>query len=101
MLCAIVKAFTETPMSEVDSYMIAEYRDLFANLQRSYHVKWLVDHLNYIEQLQFSKLNAVDSRIHNAASTLHDLQALRLRMTRDIQRNIAAGYIGDYLFSYP
>ncbi|KAK1372645.1 hypothetical protein POM88_028838 [Heracleum sosnowskyi] len=100
MLCNIVKAFTETPMSEFNYNMIAEYRDLFANLQRSFNVKWLVDHLNYIEKLQFShpliyKLQAVDSRIEYAISKLQDLQALRVRMTKEIHRNVAVGYIGD------
>ena len=86
MLCTIVKDYTRMSMTEVDIEMIAEYRAQFADLQRSFNVKWLVNHLNYIEQFQITrllpdKLDAVDSCIADGS---HD-----------------AGYIGDDLFPGP
>lgn len=112
-LCATVKAFTKTSMNEVDTEMIAEYRAQFADLQRSFNVRWLVNRLDYIEKLRFprpllDKLHAVDSRIDDAKSKLHDLQALRVRMMTESHRDIGTldaspdvGYIGDDLFSSP
>ncbi|XP_063942317.1 uncharacterized protein LOC135150054 [Daucus carota subsp. sativus] len=72
MLCTIVKDYTRTLMTEVDIEMIAEYRAQFANLQRSFNVKWLVNHLNCVEQFQIvhllpDKLDAVDSFIANGS----------------------------------
>ena len=86
MFCTIVKDYTRTSMTEVDTEMIAEYRVQFADLQRSFNVKWLVNHLNCVEQFQIThllpdKLDAVDSWIADG--------------TPD------AGYIGDDLFRGP
>ena len=86
MLCTIVKDYTRMSMTEVDIEMIAEYRAQFADLQRSFNVKWLVNHLNYVEQFQITrlvpdKLDAVDSCIADGS---HD-----------------SGYIGDDLFPGP
>lgn len=85
----------------------------YRSIQRpSFNVKWLVEHLNYIEQLQFSqplldKLHAVDSRVDDGKSKLEDLQDLCTRMTtseahKDVGAmgaSLAVGYIGDDLFS--
>ncbi|KAK1385521.1 hypothetical protein POM88_023256 [Heracleum sosnowskyi] len=110
-LCATVKAFTKTSMNEVDTEMIAEYRAQFADLQRSFNVRWLVNRLDYIEKLRFpdpllDKLHGVDSRIDDAKSKLQDLQALRVRIMTESYRDIGTtdtsldvGYIGDDLFS--
>ena len=73
MLCtSIVKEYTRTSMTEVDIEMIAEYRAQFADLQRSFNVKGLVNHLNCVEQFQIvhllpDKLDAVDSCIANGS----------------------------------
>ncbi|KAK1385520.1 hypothetical protein POM88_023255 [Heracleum sosnowskyi] len=113
MLCTIVKDFTRTSMTEVDIEMITEYRAQFADLQRSFNVRWLVNRLNYIEQLQFprpllDKLDAIDSCIDDAKSKLQDLHALRVRTLTEIHMDIGTkensldiGYIGDDLLSGP
>ena len=82
MFCTIVKDYTRTSMTEVDTEMIAEYRAQFADLQRSFNVKRLVNHLNSLQdKLLPDKLDAVDSWIADG--------------TPD------AGYIGDDLFRGP
>lgn len=112
MLCTTVKAFSKTSLTEVDTETISEYRALFAYLQRSFNVKWLVDRLNNIVQLQFSqplldKFHAVDSRTDDTKSKLQDLQDLRTRMTTEARMEVGTmganlfGYIGDDLFSGP
>lgn len=113
MLCTIVKNFTDTSLMEVDTEMITEYRAQFADLQRSFNVQWLVNHLNSIEQLQCSqslldKLHALDSQIDDARSKLQDLQALGMKTMTEIYRSVrtvgtslVVGNIGEYLFSGP
>lgn len=112
MLCATVKAFTNTCMTKIDAQMLTEYRALFSEMQRSFNVNWLVDRLNYIEQLQFSqplldKLHAVDSLIGDAKSKLQDLHARRSKMMKEIHCDSGTvgaslyGNIGDDMFSGP
>ncbi|KAK1402949.1 hypothetical protein POM88_002554 [Heracleum sosnowskyi] len=64
MLCTSVSEFLRTSITEFSTDIITEYRDLFDDLQeRGFRVHWLVNHLNYIEQVQFSQngLHAIDS----------------------------------------
>ncbi|KAK1359188.1 hypothetical protein POM88_043662 [Heracleum sosnowskyi] len=50
MLCTSVNDFTKISMSEVDTEMIAEYRDVFSGLQKfGFNVSWLVSRLNFVE----------------------------------------------------
>ncbi|XP_074326151.1 uncharacterized protein LOC141664157 [Apium graveolens] len=114
MLCTSLNDFTKIPLMEVNSEMIVEYRDVFAYLQnQGFNVSWLVNRLNYIEHLRFSKplipeLHAIDCHIDDAKSKLQDLQALRVVKMTEIQNafgtmgtNLAAGFIGDDLLSGP
>ncbi|KAK1385525.1 F-box domain-containing protein [Heracleum sosnowskyi] len=113
MLCTMVKNFTKTSLTEVDTEMITEYRAQFADLQRSFNVQWLVNHLNSIEQLQCSqplvdKLHALHSHISDARSKLQDSQTLGMRTMTEIYRNVGTmgtslvvGNIGECLFSSP
>lgn len=112
MLCATVKAFTDTSMTKIDAEMLSEYRAIFSDLQSSFNVNWLIERLNYIEQLQFSqplldKFQAVDSLIGDAKSKLQDLHALRRKMTKEIHGESGTvgaslyGNIGDDMFSGP
>lgn len=98
--------------------MIAEYRDLFSDLQRSSNVKWLLNCLNYIEQLLFwqqdlheidshinyckSKLHDLQTRIDDAKCKLRDLQSLRVEKMTELEKafrimdtKLGVGYIRD------
>lgn len=56
MLCNLVNDFTKITMTEVDTVMIAECREVFSGLQNfGFNISWLVSRLNYIEQLRFSQ----------------------------------------------
>lgn len=79
MLCTSVVDFSKIPFTEVDAEMIAEYRDIFAGLQKlGFNVSWLVNRLNYIDQLHISQplteLKAMDCHIGDAETELQDLQ---------------------------
>ncbi|KAL8099812.1 hypothetical protein AgCh_032174 [Apium graveolens] len=111
MLCATVKAFTNTSITKIDAEIITEYRALFSDLQRSFNVNWLVDRLNYIEQ-QFSqplldKFQEVGSLIGYAKSKSQDLHALRRNTIKEIHGDGGTvgsslfGNIGDDMFSGP
>ncbi|XP_074348922.1 uncharacterized protein LOC141687514 isoform X2 [Apium graveolens] len=128
MLCSSVNVFTKISMSQVDTEMILEHRSVFAALQNlGFNVSWLVNRLNYIEQLRFSQpllpeLHAIDAHIDNAKSRLHDLQILiddakielqdlhtiRAEKMQEIQKafgtmgtNLLVGCIGDDLLYVP
>lgn len=128
MLCTSLIDFTRLSVAEVDSEIIVQYRDLFANLQSlGFDLSWVLSRLNYIEHLRFSKpliteLHAIDCRIDDAKSkvqdmqtqladgmdTLQNLQTLRTEKMREIERdfgtmgtNLAVGSIGDDLLSGP
>ncbi|KAK1403074.1 hypothetical protein POM88_002679 [Heracleum sosnowskyi] len=55
ILCTSISAFITTAMTEINTEMITEYRALFSYLQSSFNLQWLVNHLNYIEQLLISQ----------------------------------------------
>ncbi|XP_074347813.1 uncharacterized protein LOC141686669 [Apium graveolens] len=127
MLCSSVIDFTKIPLTEVDAEMIADYRDIFADLQKlGFNVSWLVNRLNYIERLHFSQplreLHAIDLHIDDAKSKLQDLQiriddakiklqdlhTLRAEKMQEAKKpagtmgvNLAAGYAGYDLLSGP
>ncbi|KAL8099199.1 hypothetical protein AgCh_031752 [Apium graveolens] len=127
-LCTLVNDLTRISMTDVDTEMIAEYRDAFAELQKfGFNVSWLVSRLNYVEQVLFSRpllseLHAIDCRIDEAKSKLQefqgrnddtksklrDLETLRAEKMQEIQKafgtmfkNLLVGHIGDDLFSSP
>ncbi|KAK1379530.1 hypothetical protein POM88_026274 [Heracleum sosnowskyi] len=128
MLCTVVNDFTQILMTEVDAEMIVEYRDVFADLKKlGFNVSWLVNRLNYIEQLRFSqplptkfhltdchdddgKSEVQDMRIHidDVKSNLQDLQTLGYEKMQEIQKahgtmdtNLVVGCIGYDLLSGP
>lgn len=127
MLCTSVIDFSKVPLTEVDAEMIAEYRDIFADLQKlGFNVSWLVNRLNYIERLHFSQplpeLHAIDCHIDDAKSKFQDLQiriddakiklqdlhTLRAEKMQEVKKpsgtlgaNLAAGYAGYDLLSGP
>ncbi|KAL8099808.1 hypothetical protein AgCh_032171 [Apium graveolens] len=74
MFCTSVYDFAKISMTEVDTETIAEYRDVFADLQKmGFDVSWLVNLLNYVEQLWISQpllpeLHAIDCDIDDAKS---------------------------------
>lgn len=83
MLCTVVKDFLRTSMTDFTTEIITWYRDLFLDLQKwGFNVNWLVSHLNYIEQLHFSKgLHATNPHIDDRNKLL-DLHVFCLeRMT--------------------
>ncbi|KAK1373438.1 hypothetical protein POM88_029631 [Heracleum sosnowskyi] len=127
-LCTSVNDFLRISMTDVDTEMIAEYRDVFVELQKfGFNVSWLVNRLNYIEEIRFSQpllseLDAIECCIDDAKSKLQefqihlddtknklkDLQALRVEKMQQIQKafgtlgtNLLAGYTGDDLLSSP
>ncbi|XP_017255629.1 putative F-box/FBD/LRR-repeat protein At4g03220 [Daucus carota subsp. sativus] len=127
-LCTSVNDFTKISMTDVDTEMISEYRDVFAELQKfGFNVSWLVSRLNYIEQVRFSQplfseLHAIDSHIVDTKSKLQeyktlfddtitklkDLETLRAEKMKEIQKafgpavtNLVVGCIGDDLLSSP
>ncbi|WOH05434.1 hypothetical protein DCAR_0624850 [Daucus carota subsp. sativus] len=122
LLCTSVNDFTKISLSDVDTKTIAEYREVFAELQEfGFNVSWLVGRLNYIEQARFSQplfseLHAIDCHIVDAKSKLQefqtciddtksklkDLETLRAEKMQAIQKafgpmatNLVVGYIGD------
>ncbi|KAK1398070.1 hypothetical protein POM88_007933 [Heracleum sosnowskyi] len=126
MLCTAVNDFIKIPVTEVDTEIIVEYRDVFADLQKlGFNLSWLVTRLNNIEQLWFPqpllpKLHATDCqdydaksilqdiqiRIDDANIKLQDLQTLRAEKMQEIQKafktmdtNLVVGYVGDDLLS--
>ncbi|XP_063936142.1 putative FBD-associated F-box protein At5g53640 [Daucus carota subsp. sativus] len=128
MLCTSVNDFIKFTMTEVDRKMIAEYRDVFADLKiLGFDVSWLAGRLNYIEHLQFShplltELYALDGHLNGARSKLQylqthsgdteirlqDLQTLRDEKMQEIEKafgtlgtKLVAGCIGDELLSTP
>ncbi|KAK1386321.1 hypothetical protein POM88_024056 [Heracleum sosnowskyi] len=121
LLCTSLNDFAGISLKEVNSKMIVEYRAVFAYLQnQGFNVSWLVNRLNYIEHLRFSKplipeLHAIDGHIDDAKTKLQDLQsklldlqALRVVKMTEIQNafgtmgtNVAAGFVGDDLLSGP
>ncbi|KAK1402972.1 hypothetical protein POM88_002577 [Heracleum sosnowskyi] len=68
-------------MTDVDSQMIVAYRDIFSYLQnQGFNISWMVNRLNYIEHLRFSKplideLQSIDSHMDDAKTKLQELQA--------------------------
>ncbi|KAK1377068.1 hypothetical protein POM88_033261 [Heracleum sosnowskyi] len=118
-LCTSINDFTKMSMAKVDIEVIAEYRAVFAELQKyGFGVSWLENRLNYVEQLRFShplipELGAIDCQIDDTKiklqdleNKLQDLKTVRAEKLQEIQNvfgtmgaNLAAGYIGDDLFS--
>ena len=108
-LCSLVNNLVKTPKIEVNAEVLCEYRALFTDLQRwGFKLNWLINHLNRIERLLFSKtigneLLAIDTRINDAKIKIQDLQTLRLdRMThsessptKGTSLAVTAGYLGD------
>lgn len=82
MLCTLVNDFSKISMTDVDTKINSEYRDVFAGLQKfgfNINISWLVRRLDYVEQLPFSQhllpeLHAVDSHINDAVRKLQDLE---------------------------
>ncbi|KAL1812608.1 hypothetical protein ACET3Z_022673 [Daucus carota] len=128
MLCTSVNDFTKISLSDVDAKTIAEYREVFAELQEfGFNVSWLLGRLNYIEQVRFSQpllseIHAIDCHIVDAKSKLQefqvciddtksklkDLETLRAEKMHAIQKafgpmatNLVVGYVGDDLLSSP
>ncbi|KAK1358837.1 hypothetical protein POM88_043311 [Heracleum sosnowskyi] len=107
MLCTTLNDFTKISMTEVSSEMIVEYRDVFACLQnQGFDISWLVNRLNYIEHLRFSK--PLIPELHAIDCDIQDLQALRMAKMTEIQNafgtmgtDLAAGSIGYDLLSGP
>ncbi|KAK1400632.1 hypothetical protein POM88_000237 [Heracleum sosnowskyi] len=103
MLCTSVNDFIKISMTEVDSEMIAEYRDVFADLKIfGFNVSWLVSRLNYIEQLQFSwpllpELHALDCQINEARKKMQEIE----KAFGTLGSTLAVGCIGDGLLSSP
>ena len=128
LLCTTLGDFFKISMAEVDSEIIAQYRDIFAYLQSlEFNLSWVLSRLNYIQHLRFSKpliteLHAIDCRIDDAKSKVHDLQdlvrdaidklqnlqTLRAEKLTEIENDfgtmgtsLAVGFIGDDLLSGP
>ncbi|KAK1402954.1 hypothetical protein POM88_002559 [Heracleum sosnowskyi] len=73
-----VDEFIRTSMTELNTDIITDYRDLFTDLQRwGFNVNWLLSYLKYIEHLQISQseLHSIDSRPDDAKNKLQDLQS--------------------------
>ncbi|XP_074332136.1 uncharacterized protein LOC141668970 [Apium graveolens] len=78
MLCTSVNDFLRVPMTDFCTDIITEYKDGFADLQKwGFNVYWLVDHLNYIEQIRLSRneFHAIDLPTGDVKSKLQDLQS--------------------------
>lgn len=127
MLCTSVMDFTKISLSEVDAKVIAEYRNIFADLQKlGFNISWLVNRLNYIDQLHISQplteLKSIDCHIDDAESELQDLQihtddakiklqdlqTLRSEKMQEIQKSfgttgtiLVVDYVGYNLLSSP
>ncbi|XP_074347835.1 F-box/LRR-repeat protein At3g03360-like isoform X2 [Apium graveolens] len=117
MLCTSLNDFSKVSMTEVDSEIIIAYKDVCAYLQnQGFNVSWVVNRLNYIEQLRFSKplipeLHAIDCCINDTNSKIQDLQArvdeaksLRMQKMTEIEKafgtlgtKLAVGFLGDDL----
>ena len=108
-MCTTVKTFIETSLTEVDTEMIAEYRALISGLQRPFNVKWLVNRLNYIEQLNLSqpqpgKFHLVKSFTDNGRGVIQSQPANQTKIKTEIDRDTrtmstshAVGSVGDDL----
>ncbi|XP_074363863.1 uncharacterized protein LOC141704523 [Apium graveolens] len=81
VLCTSLNDFIKISITDVDCEMIAAYRDVFSYLQKQgLDMSWVVNRLNYIEHLRFSKplvneLHSIDCHIEDAKTTLQELQA--------------------------
>ncbi|XP_074332222.1 uncharacterized protein LOC141704505 isoform X2 [Apium graveolens] len=80
VLCTSLNDFIKVSITDVDCEMIAGYRDVFSYLQnQGLNVSWVVNRLNYIEHLRFSKplvneLHSIDCHIEDAKTKLQELQ---------------------------
>ncbi|KAL1810504.1 hypothetical protein ACET3Z_027494 [Daucus carota] len=114
MLCNSLNDFFKISVSNVDSEMIGEYREVFSYLQnQGINLSWVLDRLNYLEHLRFSKpllheLHSIDCHIDNTKTKLQELQSLRLEKLSEIEKafgikgtNLAAGFAGDDLLASP
>lgn len=128
MLANSVSVFTKISMTQVNTDMIDDHRVVFDALHKlGFDISWLVNRLNYIEQLRFtqpllSELYAIDCRIDYAKdklqnlqihvddtkTELQDLHALRAEKMQQIHKalgtmvmNLVVGYIGDDLLYGP
>lgn len=128
MLGNSVSVFSEIPMTQVNTEMIAEQRVVFDALHKlGFNISWLVNRLNYIEKLRFSQpllseLHAIDChidkakdklqnlqiRVDDTKTELQDLHTLHAEKMQQIQKalgtmgtNLVVGYIGDDLLSGP
>ncbi|KAK1402969.1 hypothetical protein POM88_002574 [Heracleum sosnowskyi] len=89
MLCTSVYEFLRTSLTEFNTDIITEYRDLFTDLQRwGFNVNWLLSHLKYIEHFQISQyeLHSIDSRPDDAKNKLQDLQSHCLGKITEIEK---------------
>ncbi|XP_074363860.1 putative F-box/LRR-repeat protein At3g59160 [Apium graveolens] len=81
VLCTSLNDFIKISITDVDCEMIAAYRDVFSYFQnQGLDMSWVVNHLNYIEHLRFSKplvneLHSIDCHIEDAKTKLQELQA--------------------------
>lgn len=110
-LYTAVKSFSNVSTVEVTAATITKYRGLFADLERwGFNINWLVNHLNCIEQLRFSRplvdeLHVIDRHLEEAQREVRELQSLRSAKVGEIQEafghlgtHLAAGCLGDGLF---
>lgn len=85
MFCTLLNEFIRTSLTELNTDIITDYKDQFADLQGwGFNVNWLVSHLNCIEQLWFS--HATDSHMDDAKNKLQDLQTYFLGKITEIQK---------------
>ncbi|KAK1356131.1 hypothetical protein POM88_049387 [Heracleum sosnowskyi] len=99
LLCTSVNDFNRISLTDVNTEMFAEYRDVFAELQKfGFNISLLVSRLNYTEQIC----------INDTKTKLQDLETLRAEKMQEIQKafgtmvtNLVVGYIGDDLLSSP
>ncbi|XP_074363862.1 FBD-associated F-box protein At5g44490-like [Apium graveolens] len=81
ILCTSLNDFIKISITDFDCEMIVAYRDVFSYLQnQGLDVSWVVNRLNYIEHIWFSKalvneLHSIDCHIEDAKTKLQELQA--------------------------
>ncbi|XP_017238197.1 putative F-box/FBD/LRR-repeat protein At4g03220 [Daucus carota subsp. sativus] len=81
MLCTSLNDFSKISIGNVDSEMIVGYREVFSYLKnQGFNLSWVVDRLNYIEHIRFSKplikeLHSIDCHIDDAKTKVKELQA--------------------------
>ncbi|XP_074332206.1 uncharacterized protein LOC141669532 isoform X1 [Apium graveolens] len=81
MLCTSLNDFTKISMTDVNSDVILEFRDVFAYLKSQvFNVSWLVNGL-------IPELYEIDCHIDDASSKLQDLQALRMEKMTEFQND--------------